>query len=454
MKWWTRGAVGAVLLGAAAGRAGAQQAAGDSAWIAGDFHRARINYEQVLAADPASVRANYRLGILASWDGQLDSALVLIRRARLAEPLDPDIRATEARVLSWAGRTDEAIALYDSILVDHPRHADALTGLGQVYLWDGQYSRAAVYAGRALAIDPANRTAQDLDRSLRAAVRPQPELTLGWSNDSDDNTSWWQTLAASYLVADAIRLFGSIGALEASDPFRDASRLSAEAGARYGRGNLHATAALGASRLSPESGPSRTAGTFRGSAGYRLGSAGIGAGYAHYPFDETALLIGRDLDVDAFELEGDARLRPGLTLGAGAGYASLSDDNSRRSGILTLTQVLKRDFFVGVMARALGYDFKGVGYFSPDWFSVYEARAGYAREVRPWSGRLSGGLGVQQVGSGGKVQSEWHLEGRLGRSWGTLNVVEIFAGISNSAESSTTGAFRYRTAGVMVRIGL
>lgn len=453
MSWRILLLVGLVTLASPAS-AGAQQETADSAWIAGDFHLARINYERVLAADPASVRANYRLGILASWDGRLDSALALIRRARLAEPLDPDIRATEARVLSWAGRADEAIALYDSILADHPRHADALTGLGQVYLWDGQYSRAAVFAGRALAIEPDNRTAADLDRSIRAAVRPQPELTLGWSNDSDDNTSWWQTLAASYLMTDAIRLFGSVGALEASDPFRDASRLSAEAGARYGRGNLHATAALGARRLSPDSGPSRTAGAFRVSAGYRLGPAGIGAGYAHYPFDETALLIGRDLDVDAFELEGDARLRPGLTLGAGAGYASLSDDNSRTSAILTVTQSVRRDFFVGLLARALAYDFKGIGYFSPDRFSVYEARAGYTRTGRPWSGRVSGGLGVQQVGSGGKFQSEWHLEGRLGRGWGALNMVEVFAGISNSAESSTTGAFRYRTAGVVVRIGL
>jgi tetratricopeptide (TPR) repeat protein len=432
----------------------AQRGAADSAWVAGDFHRARINYERMLTEDSASVRANYRLGILASWDGRLDSALVLIRRARLVEPLDPDLRVAEARILSWAGRSDRAVALYDSVLMEHPRHLDGLTGLGQVYLWQGKYSVAKTYSARALGVEADNRSAIELDRAIARATRPQPELTLGWSNDSDDNTSWWQTLSGSYLLRDGLRAFGSLGALEASDPFRNAHRLSAEAGLTYGLGNLFATAALGGRRLSPDTAAGRTAGTARISAGYRLGRAGVGIGYSHYPFDETALLIERTLDVDAFELSGDATIGPGLNLGAGASFSSLSDDNARNAGILALTQTIRRDFFVGAMARALGYDFPGLGYFSPDWFAVYEVRAGYTRSSMPWSGRVSGGLGVQQVGSEGRTQSEWHLEGRLGRSWGSMNLVEIFAGISNSAESSTTGAFEYRTAGILVRIGL
>lgn len=451
MKGWVRG-LAAVLLFAPCAQA--QQSTADSAWIAGDFHTARILYEQVLAQDPQSVRANYRLGILASWDGKLDSALVLIRRARAVEPGDPDLRTTEARVLSWDGRTAQAIALYDSVVHEFPRHAEALAGLSQVYFWTGRYALARTYSSRALAADPTSGTAQDLDRALRTTLSPQLEITLGWSNDSDENTSWWQTVAGSYQLSDAFRAFGSVGALEASDPFRDATRLSAEAGLTYGQGNLHATGALGVRRLAPETGASRGTGTVRVSLGYRLGAAGIGIGYAHYPFDETALLIERNLDVDAFELSGDATLSPGLSLGAGAGLASLSDDNRRTSGILTLTKTIKRDFFAGLMARALGYDFKGIGYFSPDWFSVYEVRGGYVRSGLRWTGRISGGLGVQQVGSGARTQSEWHLEGRIGRKWGLMNSVEVFGGLSNSAESSTTGAFKYRTAGLIVRLGL
>ncbi len=432
----------------------AQQATADSAWLVGDFHTARINYERVLQADPHSVRANYRLGILASWDGRLDSALVLIRRARADDPTDPDLQAAEARVLSWDGQYDESIVLYDSVLARNPRHAEALTGLAQVHYWNGRYSVAGVYASRAVAADPGNKTARELNQSILNAIRPQPELTLGWSNDSDENTNWWQTLAGSYLLSDNLRAFGSLGALESGDAVRDAARLSAEAGLAYGAGNLYASAALGARKLLPDAGPDYSRATYRVAGGYRLGRAGVGIGFAHYPFDETALLIERRLEINALELSGDATLRPGLVVGVGGGGTWFSDDNTRTHGVLTLTQTLRRDFFVGLMARALGYDFKGIGYFSPDWFSVYEVRGGYTRSAAPWSGRVSGGLGVQQVGKGGKSQSEWHLEGRLGRSWGRANMVEVFAGLSNSAESSTTGAFRYRTAGVIVRIGL
>src|SRR5690606_30973057 len=58
----------------------AQVRAGDAAWEAGDFAAARAAYSRALAADPASVRSLYRLGLLASWDDRLDSALVLLRR--------------------------------------------------------------------------------------------------------------------------------------------------------------------------------------------------------------------------------------------------------------------------------------------------------------------------------------------------------------------------------------
>jgi len=52
-----------------------QIAAGDSAWAAENYYLARIAYERALRDDSTSVRALYRLGILASWDGLLDSAL-------------------------------------------------------------------------------------------------------------------------------------------------------------------------------------------------------------------------------------------------------------------------------------------------------------------------------------------------------------------------------------------
>ena len=71
---------------------------------------------------------------------------------------------------------------------------------------------------------------------------------------------------------------------------------------------------------------------------------------------------------------------------------------------------------------------------------------------------MSGGLGAQQAFRGADAQAEWHGEARFGRGWGPggvdRNIIELFGGISSSLESSASGAFRYRTAGLRVSIGL
>ncbi|MGH7658814.1 MAG: tetratricopeptide repeat protein, partial [Gemmatimonadales bacterium] len=283
--------------------AAAQQAAGDSAWLAGDFHAARIAYERELAADPDSPRANFRLGILASWDGRLDSALVLIRRARAVEPRDPDLLVGEARVLAWAGRYDEAIRQYDSALVFSPGHHEALlgrattlawdnrldeadsayrvmleadptdteaatgralvlawsgelgsairryhavlerdpdnvralTGLAQAYQWQGRPHLARSYVSRAREADPTDRDARELERRVLATLRPRVELQAGFSDDSDDNLAYWQTGTLSSYLSEGLSGFLTVGALEASDPVRDATRLMVEGGASWAR---------------------------------------------------------------------------------------------------------------------------------------------------------------------------------------------------------------------------
>jgi len=172
------------------------------------------------------------------------------------------------------------------------------------------------------------------------------------------------------------------------------------------------------------------------------------------PFDEIASLIERELDMELLEGGFDARPLSGLTVYAGGGELWLSDGNSRWSGSAGLTQKILRHFFIGAFGRTLSYDHPGVGYFSPDRFSVLEGIAGYNLETGSWIGSLSGGVGAQQVGKQGVAQSEWHLEGRLGQRWGDGNRVEAFGLVTNSAVSSTTGAFRYGSAGVLLRLGL
>ncbi len=503
--------------------ASAQVAAADSAWLAGDFHTARLAYERELHDNPGSVRALYRLAVLASWDGRLDSAMALLRDARELEPGDADVRFYQAKVLSWDGRFSRAVALYDSLLAEQPGwrdaafgraqtlawanrfteadagfaalaasdpddvdalagralvaawrgdlaaaarryesalarkpdHVTSLVGLGQVRLWQGRAGDARQYASQALAAAPEDRPAHELQQQVRALVRPRVELLLGWSRDSDKNTLWWQQASTSMALGPGLRGFGSLSAAEASDPFRDGHRLGGEIGASYGFANLTLTGALGARRLVPDGAPSRSLGTGRAALSYRVApGAGVGIGYAHYSFDETALLLSRDLDVDELSVDGDVALTPTLSAGAGASVAWLSDDNLRRAAVLSLTQRIAQRYTVGLFGRVMGYESPGVGYFTPDRFLVGEVRGSYTHSVRKWESRISAGLGLQQVGSGATVQSEWHAEARLARRFGTINEVALGAGVSNSAVSSTTGAFRYYSAQISARLGL
>lgn len=469
--------------------AAAQVPVGDSAWAAGDLTLAKRAYERALADDSTSVRSLYRLSILQAWDGRNDSALVLLRRALRIEPDEPDVRLQEATVLAWAGRNTESQRAYEALLRDQPNNPAVLTGRGQLAAWNGDHLTAVQHylkalrndstyvpawvglaevrrwqgrpaeansaINRALALAPEDRSARAGRAAIRAATRPELTAQLGWSNDSDENTLWWQTLGISSLLRPGLRGFASVGLAEASDPIRDGTRLSAEAGATVEAGNVSLTGAIGGRRLAADGFDSRSVATWRASASYRLSPrAGVGVGYSHYSFDETALLLGSDFNIDELSLDGDVQLTDRLSLGVGAGTAWISDDNQRWSAVAALTQRVNSRISLGLFGRAMGYDEPGAGYFAPDRFLLGELRGAYTYSTRRYEGRLSGGFGAQQIDDGGETQSEWHAEARIARRWAVINELALSGGVSNSAAASTTGAFRYYTAALTLRLGL
>jgi len=452
-----RAASGAALLlaTALAGRLVAQQGEGDEAWDQGRADDARAAYERVLATDSTAFLANLRLGILLARRGKTDSALALVARARRSQPTDTEARLAEARTLAWDRRFDAAIARYDSVLAMEPRNPDALVGLGYVYHWKGRERTAERYARDALAADSAHQGARELREAVRLTTRPTTGLSANWTNDSDDNTGFRQSLDASAPLAPGVRVIAGVGALEVSDPVRDAAHVGGEAGLSWTIGGLQIAGAAGARRLSPNTAAPRTAGTYRGRAIWRAGPRlGVGAGYARHPFDEIASLMERGIDIESLEAGFDAAPARGLSVYGAGGGTWLSDGNHRTDAGAGVTQTVRGGVFVGAYGRTLGYERRGLGYFSPDRFRLLEGQAGYALASGPWEGRLSGGLGAQQIGRDGASQSEWHLDLRLGRRWGTGNRFDLFGTVTNSAASSTSGAYRYRTAGISLTIGL
>lgn len=419
------------------------------------YDAAIVRYDSLLREHPGMRDAALGRARALAWAGRLDEAWSTYRRMLAADSADRDARLGQAQVSAWKGDLAAAERDYGKVLAQNSRDVDARVGLGYVYLWQGREDAAARQAGYALTIDATHKAALELRRDARETRVSSVETSANWSHDSDGNTSFWQTLGATAPVSRGFAFFASANALETRDPVRDATRLGAEAGASWSRGGLQLTGAAGARRLAPEVAPVRTAATYRGRVGFRPAPwVGLGVGYSRLPFDEIAGLIERELDMELLEGGFDAKPTAGLTVYGGAGALWLSDGNRRTSFSAGLNQKIGRKLFVGAFGRTLSYESRVVGYFSPDRFSVLEGVAGYAHESRTWLASLSGGLGAQQVGEEGAAQTEWHLEGRVGPRWGAGNRVELFGLITNSAVSSTTGAFRYSSAGIMARLAL
>src|SRR6266513_169278 len=440
----------------------AQLPAAEAAFGRGEYAAARAAYERVLATDSVNVRALYRLAILDSWDGKLTLSLQRFARLRRLEPRDGDIMVSQARVVAWSGDLDKAEQLWRAALAAHPDAAELLIGLAQTLYWKGQPGLAEAYAARARAAAPDDRTARDLARAVRAALRPEVATTADGAGDSDHNDFVAQE--ASFTGSPGGTLRGTLhaGWRHATDPAGDGTSFGAggDVMAALGRGAV-LRAGLGARRIEPDVAPARTPLTAQLGLGVRPARyAAVSVAYSRTPFDETAGLMRQDLMIDAVDLSFDVSPGAGWSISGGGGGAWFSDGNRRYSAVGAVLGRVVRGLQLGPFARALGYRRGAPGlYFAPDRFSVLEARVVYQWQRSRWGLRTDGGIGAEQVFRGAAHQTEWHFGVTLSRGWGANNEVALVGSITNSAgATSTTGTrtegFRYRTLGLRLRQGL
>ena len=151
-----RAVAGAVLvaLGAAAAPRclTAQVAVGDSLWQMGRTSEAAAAYQRALQVDRYSVRANVLAARALAWGSNIDSALVLLRNARVRVPDDPDIRYTEALYLSWGKHFATALLKYDSLLATNPDLDYVRVARARTLSWDGKLAEAEQAYRDALAL--------------------------------------------------------------------------------------------------------------------------------------------------------------------------------------------------------------------------------------------------------------------------------------------------------------
>jgi tetratricopeptide (TPR) repeat protein len=422
---------------------------------AGRTDQAVVHYDSVIARAPDKREAWLGKGQVLGWAGRYGEADAVYQGWLARAPTDEEALAGRARLRAWQGDLAGARTLYGDALERRPGSAMALSGLAQVDRWEGREQLALARVDSALRLTPNDRDALVLRRELRAALRPQVQVQVGWGKDSDNNETFWETLTASDRVGVGLTVNGTVGLFQASDPVTTGDRTSGELGLALSRGRVSVGAGLGSRALSPETGSSRTSATARASLAWRASPRiGLGIGYARTPFDETAGLLARDIDVNSAEGSAYLKLRPGLDLGLGAGAAWLSDGNSRWSVLGAVTWSFAKFFFAGPAYRRTEYDRPGVGYFAPQPFQLMEVRAGAARRWGPWAGRLAGGLGTQSIDAEGNGQDAWHAEFRLTRAFRVIDEVGLFGSITNAASASTTGAFKYKSAGLSVKVGL
>lgn len=494
---WT-GLATALLIGVGA----AQPLAGqlpeaEDAFTNGEYHLARMLYDSVLAQDSLNPRALYRLAILDSWDGKLKSSLARFVVLRRVEPDDPDIMVAQARVLSWAGQLGYAEALYDSVLavapnrVDalagqarmvawsgdliraerlwraalrrHPDEAEILVGLAQTLYWEGSPTLAERYVARAVELAPTNPTARDLFQRVRAEHRPQVEVSTTGANDADHNGSIIVTSIFSASLRDDLRaairgtwrrnrdVLSRYDGSEGVDGWlvkrlSDATSLRAGAGLR---------------RLEPDTGVSRTLLAAQlGAALQPAPFAAVHLGYAHYAFDETTELVRRGYAWDEVETHLELSPRPALDLSAAASAGWLSDGNRRLQATIIGMFGVWRGLHLGISGRAMGYRLErpGRGYFAPGRFLVGEGRAVYGWRRRSWYVRAVAGMGVQQVGSTGPKQLQYHGDLTVAKSWRTIDELALVGLFTNSAAARTAtqarGQYRYWSVALRYRIGL
>jgi hypothetical protein len=290
--------------------------------------------------------------------------------------------------------------------------------------------------------------------AARAAAATRSDVEVDWSSDSDGDQNVWSLASYRSFISDDVSATATAGYLGAGDAVRHATRALGELALAASGDVLRGSAALGVRSLNADTQgvPDRTVLTARATGSAHLGMTNVSLSVAHFPFDEIASLIAREIDLTAVDANVDVAAWTRGTLGLSAGTLGFSDGNRRTNFTIRAAQHWTDRPWVGLFARSMSFAEHVIGYFSPGQFYLYEAQGGWDRDIAGWSYSVGGGFGSQQVDAGKPWQSEYHAEGRIARRWKSGSTLGVTGGVSTSAASSAVGAYKYSTLGINASI--
>ena len=122
-----------------------------------DIHfRTVAEYKELIAAEPESTAAYYRLSNIYSLLHNYVEALKILKQASVIDPKDAESLFLQAKNRLWKGDVTESLNLYTSALQLSPQRLDLWEEAAKIAAWTGNYSQAISIYTRGLVEHPDN----------------------------------------------------------------------------------------------------------------------------------------------------------------------------------------------------------------------------------------------------------------------------------------------------------
>jgi Flp pilus assembly protein TadD len=161
---------------------------------AGEIEAAVVSLRRAVAASPEDTSAAALLGAYLNEAGRPKEAAEVLRvYADHPEP-DLDVLMPLGAALSQSGRTREAIATFEKALSIDPTNAQAKANLGTVYLTIRDYAKARAVLEASLVLDPDVSRAHNALGVIAAETGRLDDAVRHWRRAVELNPYEWDTV--------------------------------------------------------------------------------------------------------------------------------------------------------------------------------------------------------------------------------------------------------------------